>query len=102
MSDTGGPIKVPITAPVTNLGVTTYNGVECNQYSLAISSTDNHAHDGITLTPPANCYVNPSNVNVPAAGNVQANAYIPTTINGPQSVIASAMGYENKALPVQS
>ena len=102
MSDTGGPVKVPISGQSTFVSVTNYNGVNCNQYSLAISSTDNAAHNGVSLTPPASCYVNPSNVNVPSTGSVTVNVYIPTTITGPESVTASATGYANNTLQVQS
>ena len=99
MSDTGVPIKVPISAPVTNLGTVNYNNQNCTNYLLQISATNEMAQS-VTLTPPSGVYVVPTAVSVPASGSVNANVYVPTSKTGAVTVTASETGFDNRAIQV--
>ena len=97
----GGVAKVPIGGDVNSAGTTTYNGVQCNQYTMGISSADARAHDGISLSAPAGVYLSTTSVNVPATGSVNVTVYVPTTMNGTVNVTAYSAGYSSTSLPVQ-
>jgi len=97
----GGGAKVPIASQVGLAAASIYAGVDCNEYTLNIGSADQAAHNNVTLTAPANCYVVPTTVDVPATGSTVATVYVPTTITGTVSVTASATDYANTQLSVQ-
>jgi hypothetical protein len=101
MSDSGTPIKVPISTTVTNLGTVVYNNQDCTKFQVQVASTNNSANS-VGFTPPSGVYVDPAAVDVPASGSVNTYVYVPTSNNGAVSVTASETGYSNRDVTVRS
>ena len=105
MSDSGsgggGITRVPIGSEVNSAGAVTYNGVQCNQYTMKISSANGQAQPGVGLSAPANVFLSQTTVDVPQTGYVQVTAYVATTVTGTVNVTASLTGHSDTTLSVQ-
>jgi len=101
-SDSEGVTRVPIGSEVNSVGTTTYNGVQCNQYTMKISSANGQAQTGVGLSAPANVFLSQTTVNVPQTGYVEVTVYVATTVTGTVNVTASESGHSNTTLPVQA
>ena len=98
----GGPAFVPIaTTPGQPDGTTTYNNTPCYVYLVQVSSTNGMAQS-VGVIAPANCWVSPTTLSVPASGSTTLTVYIPTSLNGAIEAYATETGYTNKGVPVRS
>ncbi len=102
MSGSGGAVSIPISFSVNNVGQANYNNTTCTKYEIQIWSSDEVAHNGVSLTAPDGTWLDTTSVNVPATGYAYAACYVPTTNRSTLSVTASSSGYSNKSIPVQS
>ena len=102
MSGSGGSISIPISFSVNNIGTVNYNNQSCTKYEIQIWSSDGAAHNSVSLSAQSGTYVDPTTVDVPATGYAYSACYVPTGDNSTVNVTASATGYSNKSIPVQS